>query len=99
MPRNVREGLVVGPVRRDEVDRFNIELDAYHWLGHRIVGETLRSVATEQGRWVALGFGSAALACAPTEIVGWDGKGAAVPPSALCREQPAVVCTARRHKA
>jgi hypothetical protein len=73
MPRSVREGLVVRPVRRDEVDRFNSELDAHHWLGHRIVGQTMRYVATEQDRWVALvGFGSAALACAPRDRwVGW----------------------------
>jgi Domain of unknown function (DUF4338)/DDE_Tnp_1-associated/Transposase DDE domain len=74
MPRSVVEGLVVRPVRRDEVDRFNTELDEHHWLGHRIVGQTMRYVATEQGRWVAvLGFGSAALACAVRDRwVGWS---------------------------
>ncbi|MGH8899409.1 MAG: Druantia anti-phage system protein DruA [Egibacteraceae bacterium] len=68
------EGLAVRPVRRDEVGRFNAELDARHWLGHRIVGETMRCVATERDRWVALvGLGSAALACAPRDRwVGWS---------------------------
>jgi uncharacterized protein DUF4338 len=72
--RSVCEGLVVRPVRRDEVDRFNAELDEHHWLGHRIVGETMRYVATWGDRWVAvLGFGSAALACAPRDRwVGWS---------------------------
>jgi hypothetical protein len=71
---SVREGLVVRPVGRDEVDRFNACLDEHHWLGHRIVGETLRYVATERDQWVAvLGFGSAALACAPRDRwVGWS---------------------------
>ncbi|MGH8897652.1 MAG: ISAs1 family transposase [Egibacteraceae bacterium] len=68
------EGLVVRPVRRDEVDRFNTELDERHWLGHRIVGETMRYVATWGDQWVALvGFGSAALACAPRDRwIGWS---------------------------
>jgi hypothetical protein len=53
--------LAVRPVRHDEVDRFNTELDTHHWLGHRLVGQTMRYVATEGGRWVALlGFGSPA---------------------------------------
>jgi hypothetical protein len=66
--------LVVRPVRRDEVERFNAELDVHHWLGHRLVGETMRYVATQRDRWVAvLGFGSAALACAPRDRwVGWS---------------------------
>ncbi len=65
---------MVRPISRDEVDRFNAELDEHHWLGHRIVGETLRYVAAEGDRWVAvLGFGSAALACAPRDRwVGWS---------------------------
>jgi len=65
---------VVRPIGCDEVDRFNACLDEHHWLGHRIVGETMRYVATQQGGWVAvLGFGSAALACAPRDRwVGWS---------------------------
>ncbi|MGH8899922.1 MAG: Druantia anti-phage system protein DruA, partial [Egibacteraceae bacterium] len=65
VPRSVCEGLVVRPVRCDGVGRFNAGLDERRWLGRRIVGETMRCVATWGGRWVALlGFGSAALACA-----------------------------------
>jgi DDE family transposase/uncharacterized protein DUF4338 len=73
VPKSVCDGLVVRPVRHNETDRFNTELDAHHWLGHRIVGQTMRYVATEGGRWVALlGFGSPALACAPRDRwVGW----------------------------
>lgn len=65
---------MVRPVRRDEVDQFNACLDEHHWLGHRIVGETLRYVACWEDRWVAvLGFGSAALACASRDRwVGWS---------------------------
>lgn len=74
MLKSVVEGLTVRPVRPDEVDRFNTELDGHHWLGHRIVGETMRYVATWGDRWVALvGFGSAALACAPRDRwIGWS---------------------------
>ena len=61
------------PIRCEEVDRFNACLNEHHWLGHRIVGQTMRYVATWGNRWVAvLGFGSAALACAPRDRwVGW----------------------------
>lgn len=55
-------------------NRFDAELDEYHWLGHRMVGETMRYVATDaDGEWVGLvGFGSAALACrARDTFVGW----------------------------
>lgn len=74
MGDGVGEGLVVRPIDRDEVSRFNACLDEHHWLGHRIVGETMRYVATVGDRWVALlGFGSAALACAPRDRwVGWS---------------------------
>ncbi len=68
--------LVVRPIARDEVARFNAELDAHHWLGHRLVGETLRHVATEDGHWVALlGFGSAAFKCAARDhFIGWSSE-------------------------
>ncbi|MGC8474041.1 MAG: hypothetical protein ACP5PW_06510 [Candidatus Dormibacteria bacterium] len=46
------------PIERGEVGRFNAELDRHHWLGHRLVGETMRYVAIEDGRWVALVGGS-----------------------------------------
>ncbi|MHB8395052.1 MAG: ISAs1 family transposase [Candidatus Dormibacteria bacterium] len=65
--------LLVRPIERGEVARFNQELDAHHWLGHRLVGETMRYVATEDGAWVALlGFGAAAFKCGPRDrYFGW----------------------------
>ncbi|MGH8885729.1 MAG: hypothetical protein ACRDYX_11245, partial [Egibacteraceae bacterium] len=36
------------PVRGDEVGRFNACLGERHWLGHRIVGETVRCVVSSQ---------------------------------------------------
>jgi predicted transposase YbfD/YdcC len=69
-----RAGLVVRPVVVGEVERFNTELGAYHWLGPRLTGRVLRYVATVDDEWVAVaGFGSAALACtAREEFLGWD---------------------------
>ena len=65
---------MVRPIERGEVGRFNLELDRHHWLGHRLVGETMRYVAIEDGRWVALvGFGSAAYQCrARDRHLGWS---------------------------
>jgi len=69
-----RASLMVRPITAGEVERFNAELTAHHWLGHRMSGRVLRYVATVEGEWVALaGFGSAALACtAREEFLGWD---------------------------
>lgn len=69
-----RAGLVVRPVVGGEVERFNAELGAHHWLGHRLTGRVLRYVATVEDEWVAVaGFGSAALACTAREgFLGWD---------------------------
>jgi hypothetical protein len=68
VPTSLREGLVVRPVRCEQIDRFNACLDEHHWLGHRIVGQTMRYVATWGNQWVAvLGLGSAVLACAPKD--------------------------------
>ncbi len=65
--------LVVRPVRRDEVSRFNRLLDEHHWLGHNLVGEVIRYIALEDERVVALvGFGSAALSLgARDRYIGW----------------------------
>lgn len=68
-------GLRVGLVEACDRGRFDALLDEHHWLGHRMVGETLRYVATDRdGEWVALvGFGSAALSCRPRDrFVGWS---------------------------
>lgn len=62
------------PIGRDERARFDAELDAHHWLGHRLVGETMRHVAcSSDGTWLALvGFGAAALSCRPRDaFIGW----------------------------
>lgn len=62
------------PIVGGERDRFDAELDEQHWLGHRLVGETVRHVAVgPDGSWVALvGYGSAALACgARDRRIGW----------------------------
>lgn len=68
-------GLRVGSVQAGDRARFDAELDEHHWLGHRMVGETMRYVATDaNGVWVALvGFGSSALSCRPRDcFVGWS---------------------------
>jgi hypothetical protein len=62
-------------VRRDERARFDAMLDEHHWLGHRLVGETMRHVAVaDDGAWLALvGFGAAALSCRPRDaFIGWS---------------------------
>jgi GNAT superfamily N-acetyltransferase len=52
-----------------------VALDEHHWLGRRLVGETMRYVALgPDNEWLAvLGFGAAALACKPRDrFIGWD---------------------------
>jgi predicted transposase YbfD/YdcC len=68
-------GLSVRPIGVGERGRFDAELDEHHWLGHALVGETMRYVAVDgSGEWAALvGFGAAALACKPRDAyVGWS---------------------------
>ena len=58
-----------------DAGRFDAELDEHHWLGHRMVGETMRYVAVDDsGEWVALvGFASPALSCGPRDrFIGWS---------------------------
>ena len=67
-------GLSVAPISVGDANRFDAELDEHHWLGHRMVGETMRYVATDScGGWVALlGFASPALSCGPRDrFIGW----------------------------
>ena len=67
-------GLSVAPIDVGDASRFDAELDEHHWLGHRMVGETMRYVATDSsGEWVALlGFASPALSCGPRDrFIGW----------------------------
>jgi len=57
--------------------RFDAELDEHHWLGHRMVGETMRYVAVDDsGEWVALvGFASPALSCGPRDrYIAWSAE-------------------------
>jgi hypothetical protein len=68
------EHLVVRLVRAAEVVRWDDLMATHHYLGfRRLVGESLRYVAEEGGRWVALlGWGSAAFKGAPRDRwIGW----------------------------
>jgi predicted transposase YbfD/YdcC len=68
-------GLSVAPIGAGDAGRFDAELDEHHWLGHRMVGETMRYVAVDaSGEWVALvGFASPALSCGPRDrFIGWS---------------------------
>ncbi len=70
-------GLRVAPMLAGEGGRFDAELDEHHWLGHRMVGETMRYVAVDDsGEWVALvGFASPALSCGPRDrYIGWSAE-------------------------
>jgi hypothetical protein len=65
----------VRPILLSERVRFDKSLDEHHWLGHHLVGETMRYVALGgDGQWLAvLGFGAAALACkARDRFIGWS---------------------------
>jgi len=75
MPDSYLRSICVRPIEPGERQRFDEELDRHHWLGHNLVGETMRHVAIgPDGVWVALvGFGAAALACRPREeLIGWS---------------------------
>ena len=68
-------GLSVAPIGVGDQARFDAGLDEHHWLGHRMVGETVRYVAVDrEGEWVALvGFASPALSCRPRDrFIGWS---------------------------
>jgi predicted transposase YbfD/YdcC len=70
-------GLSVAPIGAGDAGRFDAELDEHHWLGHRMVGETMRYVAADaSGEWVALvGFASPALSCGPRDrFIGWSSE-------------------------
>lgn len=62
------------PVLPEERQRFDDTLEAKHWLGAGLVGETMRYVALIDSEWAALvGFGSAALCVRSREqLVGWS---------------------------
>jgi len=65
----------VRPILPGERVRLDESLDEHHWLGHHLVGETMRYVALGgDGQWLAVvGFGAAALACKPRDrFIGWS---------------------------
>jgi len=67
--------LVVRPIRREESAQWRQLMRQHHYLGfERIVGEALCYVVSRAEKWVALlGWGSAALKCAPRDQwIGWD---------------------------
>lgn len=67
--------LTVRPIRREESGRWRQLMRQHHYLGfERIVGEALCYVASRGSQWLALlGWGSAALKCAPRDQwIGWD---------------------------
>ena len=69
MPDVELDAVAVRPIRPGEGARFDelMTLDEHHWLGRRLVGETMRYVPLGPGgEWLAaLGFGASALACKP----------------------------------
>lgn len=74
MPDAELRAISVRPITASERQRFDDELREHHWLGHRLVGQTMRYVALAPGgEWLAvLGFGAAALSCCPRdEFIGW----------------------------
>lgn len=75
MPDPFLTAVSVRPILPGERNRFDAALDEHHWLGHRLVGETMRYVALDRdGQWLAVvGFGAAALACKPRDTyIGWS---------------------------
>ena len=75
MPDELLSRVQVRPILSGERAAFDAGLDEHHWLGHRLVGRTMRYVASDDdGRWLALlGFGAAALSCKPRDMhIGWS---------------------------
>jgi hypothetical protein len=71
------DNLVVRPVHKDEVSRWNYYMQKHHYLGLRwIGGKSLRYIALLDGEWVALlGWGSASKNCGARErYIGWSGE-------------------------
>ncbi len=66
--------IVVRPIHRDERDEWDSLMSAHHYLGlHSLVGESLRYVAEDPKRWLALlGWSTAAFKCRPRDAwIGW----------------------------
>jgi hypothetical protein len=67
--------IAVRPIEPGELSRWRAEMERHHYLGDGvIVGETVRHVAEEGGRWVALvAWGAAALKSRHRDAwIGWD---------------------------
>ena len=75
IPLSILSSLEIRVARRDEIPRWHKLMSKYHYLGfNRIVGSSIYYVVTRGRQWVALlGWGSAALKCAPRDRwIGWD---------------------------
>jgi hypothetical protein len=74
---SVFDKLVVRPVRKGELSRWNLYMQKYHYLGLKwIAGQSLRYIALLDDKWVALlGWGSASKNCGARErYIGWSGE-------------------------
>jgi len=74
---SILDNLVVRPVRKEEVPRWNSYMQQYHYLGLKwIGGKSLRYIAHIEGQWVALlGWSSASKNCGARErYIGWSGE-------------------------
>jgi hypothetical protein len=89
--------LSVAPIGAGDRNRFDAQLDEHHWLGHRMVGGSMRYAALDaNGEWVALlGFASPALSCGPRDrFIGWWRE--RVAPTPLRGVEPAILHAAWR---
>lgn len=74
---SILDNLVVRPVCKEEVSRWNSYMQQYHYLGLKwIGGKSLRYIAHIEGQWVALlGWSSASKNCGARErYIGWSGE-------------------------
>ena len=74
---SILDNLVVRPVHKEEVSRWNSYMKQYHYLSLRwIGGKSLRYIAHIEGQWVALlGWSSASKNCGAREqYIGWSGE-------------------------
>jgi len=74
---SIFDNLVVRPIRKGELSRWNCYMQKHHYLGLKwIAGKSLRYLALLDGEWVALlGWGSASKNCGVREkYIGWSGE-------------------------
>ena len=81
---SILDNLVVRPVRQEELGRWNIYMQQYHYLGLKwLGGKSLRYIALLGEEWVALlGWSSASKNCGVRELyrMEWGKK---IPPIAI----------------